>query len=204
MPYQFNVPEGIVQDVYAGRKGIDAYSPYLSLLHNEHIIGVNMAYQLGDWVDICFFGDYGFFKKQKKGLSQFTGMTATCAKGVDVSWVKYLHKNRRKDYGITYAPGQISWNRNSGASAINLAVHLGVKQIILLGFDMRLDEGKNQHWHKCYTTNIKTVGHSLQAHLKGFPAIAEDLKKENIEVLNASPHSKIQEFKKLTIRECLK
>jgi len=27
------------------------------LIKNRRIIGVNNAYQLGDWVDVCWFGD---------------------------------------------------------------------------------------------------------------------------------------------------
>jgi hypothetical protein len=28
-----------------------------SLIEHRRVIGVNNAYQLGDWVDICWFGD---------------------------------------------------------------------------------------------------------------------------------------------------
>jgi len=27
------------------------------LIENKHVIGINNAYRLGDWVDICWFGD---------------------------------------------------------------------------------------------------------------------------------------------------
>ena len=29
----------------------------LSLIHDRRVIGVNNAYSLGGWVDVCWFGD---------------------------------------------------------------------------------------------------------------------------------------------------
>jgi hypothetical protein len=29
----------------------------LHLIHEHRVIGVNCAYMLGDWVDVCWFGD---------------------------------------------------------------------------------------------------------------------------------------------------
>ena len=29
----------------------------LDLIHDRRVIGVNNAYQLGSWVDVCWFGD---------------------------------------------------------------------------------------------------------------------------------------------------
>src|SRR5680860_726902 len=67
----FDIPAPVVQSVRMRKTGIDAYSPYLAAIHSKHVIGINVAYQFGNWVDICFFGDKGFFLRNKGGLSNF-------------------------------------------------------------------------------------------------------------------------------------
>lgn len=206
MPRQFDVPEEVIQSVYAGRLTPEAYSPYLSSLHKEHVIAVNMAYQLGPWIDVLFFGDDGYWTNNKAKILAFPGLRITCAKNIEWMYqrrVKVMTRDPRKTSGISDSPKTVSWNKNSGGAAISVAAHFGVKQIILLGFDMKLDEGKNQHWHKFYGGNPKTVGATFKIHKRGFPAIAEDAKRMGIEILNANPDSNIEEFKKIKIKDIL-
>ncbi len=68
--------------------GASVNSLDLSLLEDKHVVGVNDAYNLGDWVDVCFFGDKGWFHIHWKdwvkypegsypGLRQFKGLIVT-------------------------------------------------------------------------------------------------------------------------------
>ena len=148
---QFNIPNKIVKAVVEGTTTPSAYSPYLSAIHDKHVIGVNMSYKLGDWVDFVFYGDNGYFLREKKGLAEFPGIKVTCSpQGGQYSWIKYVGRDGNHHRGISPNPSMVSWNGNSGAAAISLAAHLGVKKIILLGFDMKLGEGNAQHWHDLY------------------------------------------------------
>jgi hypothetical protein len=199
---QFDIPESLVKQVYEGKADVSSYSPYLERIHAEHIIAVNMAYKLGDWIDMLFFGDPSYWKKNKYDILNFRGLRVSCAPDIlDVKGVKYIAKNKQQKFGITDDPRMLSWNNNSGSSAINVAVHTGVKRIILLGFDMSLDTNKNQHWHKFYATDPRTIGRTLRSHLDGFGSMVHDLKKLNIEVLNCSPESKIEGFKKVNFKD---
>ena len=199
---QFDIPEELVKDVYNKKLSPVVYSPYLKQLHDQHVIAVNMAYLLGEWIDILFFGDDSFWNKEKENIFNFKALKVTCADScTDYRRIKYLKKDPKKFHGISNDPSMVSWNQNSGAAAINLAVHTGVKRIILLGFDMTLDNNQNQHWHKFYKGNKNTIAGTFRNHLKGFPAIAEDAKNLGVEILNANPDSKIQEFKKINFKE---
>lgn len=204
LPKQFGVPQEVIDAVYAGKVGPEVYSPYMSVLYDKHIIAVNMAYKIGPWIDCVFFGDSGFAKLNNFEVLKFKGLKVTSADQLE----KYSHvlkivgRDRKKPLGITDNPNLLSWNFNSGGAAINLAYHFGVKKIILLGFDMKLDAGNNQHWHKYYVSNQKTVQATMKQHLKGFPHIANDLKGK-IEILNCSPVSAITVFPKVSIKEAL-
>jgi len=205
MPRQFNVPKLLIEEVVSGKKLPDEYSPYLSLLHNRHVIGVNAAYTIGNWIDICFFGDMGFFNKHMKQLVRFPGLKVSCNSVVQrFSWVKFLKQSRVKGRGIAPRNTEVVWGLNSGAAAINLAVHTGAKRIVLLGFDMKLDEHTQSHWHGLYKKRTpKDLERSFNKHLRIFPAIAKDAKKMGIEILNANPDSGLQVFKKVKLEDVL-
>jgi len=203
---QFNIPAEVVEKVYTGVEDASVYSPYLSLIHNQHVIAVNMSYQLGAWIDVLFFGDDGFWKTKHDEIIAFQGLRVSFeSEKIRDSRVKLLARNSRKKQGITFDPkGLLSWNFNSGAAEINLAIQFGAKRIILLGFDMYLDASNNQHWHKVYTSPLNVIKESMKKHLRGFPVIAKDIEGTGIEIINCSPNSTIQCFRKANIWEVLK
>jgi hypothetical protein len=85
---------------------------------------------------------------------------------------------------------------------------MGVKRIILMGFDMRLSDDQKQHWHNLYQVRHKgrqreIVKLPFKRHLRCFPDIARDAGRRGIEILNACPDSAIEEFPKLTVNQIL-
>jgi hypothetical protein len=208
---QFNIPKKIVQAVVEGTATPSAYSPYLAALHNKHIIGVNVAYKLGDWIDFVFFGDHSFFLREKRDLAAFAGTKVTIVPQCEkYSWIKYVARDEKHRRGISPDPSKVSWNGNSGAAAISLAAHLGAKKIYLLGFDMKLGDNKVQHWHDLYhrndylkSTPVDKIGLPFDRHLLGFPKIAEDAKRMKIKIINVCPDSAINDFPKVALSEVL-
>lgn len=199
---QFEVPEEIVKDVYLGKLTPSAYSPYLEPIHKQHVIAVNVAYKIGPWIDMMIFGDTSTWVEDKAGILGFRGLKITCSDMKDrTSNLKYLGRDPKHKIGITTDPSLIGWNKNSGAAAINLAVHTGVKRIILLGFDMTLDQGQNQHWHKLYASPLNQTNSIFRKHLLGFPQIKKDLDVLGIEVINCSPNSAIECFQKANFKD---
>ncbi len=210
IPKQFDVPDKVIRNVVRGTSSPSAYSPYMSTLHSKHVIGINVAYQLGDWVDMVFFGDGGFFLKYQAKLAEFPGLKVSCSpKTNNVNWVKFLLRDKKHPRGISPNPKMVSWNGNSGAAAVSIAANAGARRIILLGFDMKVGEGDDQHWHNLYGrsagkgTERRARKMPFHRHLKGFPAIAEDAKRRKIEILNASPDSAIECFRKVSVKDLL-
>lgn len=202
---QLEVPEQAVADFRDSLNPGTEMVGYLDPLKLEHTIGINMAYTFGAAVmDVVFFGDIGFWNRRKFDLLDFKGLRVTCATGMPkTSRVKVLERDS-KSKGITTNPSRVCWNANSGAAAINLAVHFGAKQIILLGFDMNSSSADIHHWHRFYGNRELTKQNKTYAkHLQGFPVIAEDAKKLGVEILNANPHSAIDCFRKVSLKEVL-
>jgi hypothetical protein len=216
MPRQFGIPESIIQDVMTWISRPSVYSEYLSQLHNKHVIGVNNAYQIGTWIDAVFFGDCHWYLVHRQALSKWPGIKVTCCyrfsgrSEKEMEGIKFLSRDKKRKHGISTSPSFVSWNGNSGAAAISLAVHFGVKRIILLGFDMNLDENQNSHWHGSHRNPngreaIRKIKRKppFERHLRGFPDIAEDARRMGVEILNANPNSAINDFKKVTVKDVL-
>lgn len=212
MPIQFDVPEDIIKKVAIKELSPSAYSPYLTPLHDQHVIGVNLAFLIGPWIDITFFGDSKFFKRFRNDLAAHRSIKISCnAKAISAAFhkdgIKYLSKDGNHRYGLTKNLKKVSWNENSGCAAISLAANLGAKRIILLGFDMKLNGDNKQHWHSYYGTanrkNINPKGLPFHRHMRSIGNIAKDAHRRGIEIINANPDSAIDAFKKMNVKDLL-
>jgi len=211
MPRQFGVPEEVIQSVHSRQSLPNAYSSYMAAIHNKHIIGINSAFLIGDWIDIVFFGDKHWFFDNRQQLAKFPGLKITCHSNLGSEkyksdQIKYLPRAGRR--GISRNNRSVCWNHNSGAAAISVAVHMGCSRIILLGFDMKLDRGGAQHWHSLYKVEgqprkQKKFNMPFDRHLIGFPYIAKDAKRFGVEIINACPDSAITDFPKMTVKQIL-
>jgi len=184
------------------------------LIKDSRIIAVNNAY--GDpieeienkvchykprnWVDICWFGDERWYWWHKSCLKAFTGFLVTCKESLRGTSGIYVIKRSRKQFGIDERPGFIRWNFNSGASAINLAYHLGVKKIVLLGFDMKNIEGKS-NWHNDHQSTPRILPYTR--FLKSFSVIKKDADRIGLEIINCTPESGMKEFPIMSLEEFL-
>jgi hypothetical protein len=208
VPRQFNIPNDIVAKVMAGELPASTYSPYFEAIHNKHVIGINNAYMIGTWIDISFFGDAGWYVIHRLGIAKFPNLKVTCcnrfadrpAKAME--GIKYLKKDKEAVQGISKNKSAVAWNNNSGAASISLAVHLGVKKIYLLGFDMSLDKNQISHWHGTHNREKKIVP-PFWRHLRGFPLIAEQAKELGVQIFNCSNQSAIKDFPIMTVEEAL-
>ena len=207
---QFEVPQKIIQQVLSKELPPSAYSPYMKAIHNKHVIGINAAYLIGDWIDMVFFGDKRWFLENRKRLAEFPGLKVTCHPNLtnnDAEQIKVLPRHKKHGKGISPDSGRVCWNGNSGAAAISVAVNAGASRIILLGFDMKLDENNKQHWHGLYGSanrkKIDTKHLPFSRHLLGFLNIRRDSLIRGVEILNACPDSTIKEFEKTTVKKVL-
>lgn len=217
IPEQFGVPSDLIDAVANGDESMKAFSPYLAPIHAKHCIGINMAFLLGDWVEMMFFADQRFFLDNRQLIADYSGLKVTCYPGLrSVKFqndnLKHLLRDDKKPRGISDNPMAVCWNGNSGAAAISIAANAGAKRIILLGFDMKRNDKNRTHFHGEYATkgSITSLVQSQNKklpfgkHLLGFTQIAADAKARGIEIINASLDSAIQEFPKIPVKELLK
>lgn len=206
MPGQFDIPPEIMARVHdkADSTGPEAYSPYMETIYHEHVIVVNDGYRLGSWPDICFFGDHGWYKVHRQALSLWPGLKVTCCPALrgNNDGIKHLGRDRTRRVGLSDNPSMVVWGFNSGSSAIDFGIHLGVRQVFLLGFDMSHGPAGESHWHQGHG-NERRPRANYDRFMRGFPVMAADAAKMGIEIINCSPGTAIMDFPVATLKEVL-
>jgi len=117
---------------------------------------------------------------------------------------------RLKPEGIETTPGFVSWNGNSGLSAISLAYHFGVRKIVLIGFDMKVRNGET-NFHRDHEKmglnhkrkDLESAQKDYVRFLRRTKAIAADAKRLKMEIVNATPDSAIEVFPFVDLKEAV-
>lgn len=165
----------------------------LTKIHRKRIIGCNSAFTLGDWVDVCWSVDGRFIDWNVERLAQFPGLKLSCCDRLKVPPGIRLVARSRKLQGIETDPAQISWNKNCGGSAINLAYHFGVKRIFLIGFDMQVSADGMHNWHKFHKSAPRSDVY-VSRFIPAMEQIAKDAARLGLEIYNATPGSALTCF----------
>lgn len=104
--------------------------------------------------------------------------------------------------GLSRNLDSINTGQNSGYQAIGLAYLWGARRILLLGYDFKIHGGR-RHWHPDHPGNMGNVGGNLAQWAVSMGELADDLKKEGVEVVNCSRVTALRCFPRSTITEQL-
>lgn len=108
------------------------------------------------------------------------------------------------ELGLELDPSGLRTGKNSGYQAINLAVHLGARRVVLLGYDMQPDRGPRglrHHWFGAHP--YRTAEPPYAAFLQCFASLPGPLRAAGVEVLNATPGSALACFPRVALAEAL-
>ncbi len=167
------------------------------------VIAINDAYRLAPWADLLYFCDHRWWSwhRDTAAFKSFAGVRVTLDARVaaEEPSVHYVHNAGRE--GLNLDRGHLMTGRNSGYQAINLAVQLGAKRILLLGYDMRAVDGRT-HWFGDHPTETRP-GVYVGAMLPMFETIAAPLAASGVEVVNCTPGSALATFPMADLADAL-
>lgn len=170
-------------------------------LTGARTIAINKALLFYTQTDVLYWTDVRFYLWYKNEVDNYKGLKFALKAGSQyTSDVNILKKG--KAYGLEKDRQTLAHGNNSGYAAINLAYHLGAKRIVLLGFDMG-SNGVESHFHDGYPTRPAGDKMYQDKFLPGFKQLDAELKDSGVMVLNASPHSKLTTFPKITLEQAL-
>lgn len=171
------------------------------------VIAVNNGYQIAPFADLLYFCDDKWWQWHHKALAKWPGLIVRLDGGAfdfGDNRIKVL-RNSGVHKGLTTERDRLHTGQNSGYQAINLAVHLGAKRILLLGFDMKagpvVGRSVQTHWHKDHPGGTSPSVYDQM--LPHFQTLIEPLAAAGVELINCTPGSAIQCFKKSTIEAAL-
>ncbi len=173
-----------------------------NLLKDELTVGCNDAFLLGHEIcKICVFGDKRWFRKHEKVLADYGNKAAVFTNydafhHTKIPWLWYL---RRELKGLH--TDALGWNRNTGSSALNLALLLGASVIYLLGFDMHLSPNREANWHSNNVDKPNPAVYKL--FLKDFEVVKKDWleKFPDRKIINVTDDSDLEIFPKVGVKE---
>lgn len=103
-------------------------------------------------------------------------------------------------HGYDPVVGQIRTGANSGYQAIHLAIQSGASKVLVLGVDMTLKHGV--HWHGPHKNGLSNPSERFfQRCLPMFSALRKAADEREIDVVNCSPLSAVDAFRKSTVEK---
>jgi hypothetical protein len=175
-------------------RGFDA-----EILRGEKVMVLNSSYLLAPWADVLFFVDTLWSEDHLDVVKNWKGMAVTTALGAKrilPSKIRRVQIHQDRDFLLN--PNWVRVGRSSGHTGISLAISMGATTVVLLGYDMKFIDGRSHHHDHYFNRDPKTFSTNF---LPAFEGWNEDARKVGVRVLNASPDSALEEFKKVDFEE---
>lgn len=163
-------------------------------LRGQSLIAINaLGYRVLDIAtasDILHGHDCGFFENHPELVKLWPGLiTSTSTDAVNRYPGRILKIATLTNPNFLFDT-HVKHGNSSGHTAISLAVALGATLIILLGFDMRLVNGRS-HSHDFYVEQASVY---RTAYIPAFRGWARAAARIGVRIVNATPGSSLHEF----------
>jgi hypothetical protein len=197
------------RDVYVIGGGPSFREEYIEFLENKLIICINTAFKYFKNPTAIYWCDDSWACNNLDALeshpckmrftSRFNG-DGFITKNIKTTAGATVLR-RTGDFGIDPNIDNVRGN-NSGAHMINFLTNMKVKRIILLGFDMKIKNGKS-HWHSGYgyplSNNVYT-----DLFIPSIESMAPAVKLLGVDVINCSIDSDLTCFRKEKFEDLIK
>lgn len=171
-------------------------------------IVINSSVYAAPWADLLYFCDAKWYRWNEAAVRDFRGMRVTLENEKlrdelpDLVCMRNDSKgSSERREGFCSDPSGLRTGGNSGYQALHLAVHMGARRILLLGYDMRPGPGGRMHHYPEHPT--PTNPDAVRFWAPRFRSLIEPLARLGVEVLNCTPGSLIDCFPRVDLLEAL-
>lgn len=167
------------------------------------VLACNDAYLLAPFADVLYFADTKWWEwhRDKPSFKSFKGEKCTIfttGQMVSDGGIAMLRNAGRE--GISEQADHLFTGGNSGHQQLNIAVLAGAKRIVLVGYDAKPGPGNRPHFFGEHPDRtVAPYAHMIES----LKRVAPVLYVRGIEVLNASPDSAIECFRKVDLATVL-
>lgn len=161
----------------------------------SRVIAVNDTHRLAPWAEVLYAADAKWWRWFAEAQGEFAGLKYTIASSFGECGSCATPLQNTGPSGLETSPTGLRTGRNSGYQAINLAVHLGARRIVLLGYDMRGDHFFGSHRDKTRPPFAQCI--------PLFKTLVQPLAQLGIEIVNCSRSTAIDAFSQKPLAEVL-
>ena len=193
---EFWTPNGFGGDVFVIASGPSLADVDLERLRGRNTIVVNSSYAAAPWADVLFFMDNGWFYQHREIVEAWPSLVVTCSRAAKREMpnkVNRVQHETRPDFPPAGSPC-IRGGRSSGHMAVSLAIAMGAARVVLVGFDMRIVDGRSHHHDDYADRNLDHQAVVLNEFVEGFEGWNAAALARGCTILNATPGSAVTEF----------
>lgn len=162
------------------------------------VIAINDAYILAPWAEILYAADRSWIDAHD-GAAGFRGLKYSIDSHDPTPRRDWTVLKNTGPLGLERDPTGLRAGLNSGYQAINLAVHCGATQIVLLGYDVSPD-GRREHWFEDPPDRQPSPYAEMR---EAFTSLVEPLAALGIEVINCSRRTALTVFPRASLSNAL-
>lgn len=166
------------------------------------VIVVNNGFMLAPWADMLYAADDKWWREYREA-ALFAGIKVApagdAAKELGLRTVEFVDVGGDEEKSVLSlrSKGRIARGGNSAFQAVNIAAQTGAKRQVWIGFDFY-----GPHWHGDHRGTLKNPrAYALDRWARTLDAQAGILAAAGIEVVNCSPITKLQAYRKASF-EC--
>lgn len=161
-------------------------------------LAINDTYTVAPWASVLFASDLLWWARNS-AARRIVGLKYALASAHErVPGVEVLDRTGQE--GLELEPTGLRSGGHSGYAAINLAVHLGARRIVLLGYDMQSTLGGKHHYFGAHPDG----SHPRYDHWRGlYATLLDPLTALGISLVNASRATSITAVPRIGLREAL-
>ena len=197
------------QTIVCVASGPSLTAEQLALVRDLPMVAVNDAVRLAPWADVLYSSDRGWWRYYQ-GVEAFKGLRVSIGrKKGDASSITapgclgVTVLEHTGDEGLEWAPTGLRSGKHSGYAAINLAVHLGARRVLLLGYQGGPVAGRS-HFFGRHPSGLNESTETHYAHFRRmYETLVAPLALAKIEVVNCTPGSAITVFPAVSLEFAL-
>lgn len=161
-------------------------------------IAINTTFRLAPWAWMLYAADLQWWQhRDHRDAARFAGLRVTIDIGAGDIPDGLLSLRRSGTNGFDADPENLRTGANSGYQAVHIAAHAGAARILLCGMDMQ-----GGHWHGEHPRGLKVnTIEQFEKCCSLFRTLVEPLKKCGVEVVNVTPGSRLDCFRRSTLEE---
>lgn len=149
-------------------------------------IAVNNSWEIARFCEVVYAGDFNWWR-ENIGKLDIPATKWSCSPSA-VAKFKLNHHRMTGAY-------------NSGMRAIQLAMDLGAKRVLMLGYDCSIMRGT--HWHGKHPITSNPTSAKCTIWRNQFVHLAETAKQKRIDVINCSRETSLTCFKRQFLEDSL-